>query len=68
MRSPNRMNTVDEALQVAGILFRQVKQESKTRRIYRVFVSLTGNHFEALVAFSIWTARGQTREQLESTV
>ncbi len=55
------VNTLEQALQLARALARDLKQqESKTRKSYRVFAALAPNDWEALAAFLIWKARGET--------
>lgn len=53
------LNTLDKALEFAGALSRELEGE-KAWRAYRVFASLTGDRFEALIAFLIWKARGES--------
>ncbi len=57
------LNTLDKALEFAGELTRELEGE-RTWRMYRVFASLTGDRFEALIAFLIWKARGESLKKL----
>lgn len=52
------LNTLDQALRFARSFSQEIKNDSKSRRIYRTFAALTDNQFEALLAFSIWKVRG----------
>jgi hypothetical protein len=57
------LNTLDKALEFAGALSRELEGE-KPWRTYRVFASLTDDRFEALIAFLIWKARGESLKKL----
>jgi len=58
-RSANpSLNTLDQVLQFAHTYGEEIRQDAKSRRIYRSFVALTQNQFEALLAFALWKVRG----------
>lgn len=56
----NDLNTLDQALRFAQSYSSEIRQDAKARRIYRSFLALTNNQFEALLAFSIWKVRGHS--------
>jgi hypothetical protein len=59
------VNTVDRAVQLARVVSRDISaHESQSRRSYQVFAALTQNEVEALAAFLIWKARGESIKQL----
>lgn len=51
------LNTLDQVLAFTRTYSAEIRQDSKSRRIYRSFVALTNNQFEALLAFSLWKVR-----------
>lgn len=56
----SELNTLDQALKFAHSYSAEIRQDAKARRIYRSFLALTHNQFEALLAFSIWKVRGHS--------
>jgi hypothetical protein len=54
------LNTVDRALAFAGEVSQELKREHRAWRMYHVFSSLAQDPFEALLAFLIWKARGES--------
>lgn len=50
--------TLDQVLSFTHTYAAESRQDAKARRVYRTFFALTNNQFEALLAFSIWKARG----------
>ncbi len=58
------MNTVDEALKLAHTLSRDLtRRDAKILRSYQIFLALTEDEQEALVAFLVWKARGETLKE-----
>lgn len=51
------LNTLDQVLAFTRSYSAEIRQDTKARRIYRSFVALTNNQFEALLAFSLWKVR-----------
>lgn len=58
--SGSELNTLDQVLAFTRMYSAEIRQDAKARRIYRSFVALTNNQFEALLAFSIWKVRGHS--------
>lgn len=57
-RFPNpSLNTLEQILAFTRTYSAEIRQDAKARRIYRSFVALTNNQFEALLAFSLWKVR-----------
>lgn len=52
------VNTLEQALQFARVFSDEIRQDTKSRRIYRNFLALTNSPFEALLAFSVWKVHG----------
>lgn len=52
------VNTLEQALHFARLFANEIRQDTKSRRLYRNFVALTNNQFEALLAFSLWKVHG----------
>jgi len=50
--------TLDQVLAFTHTYAAEIRQDAKARRVYRTFFAMTNNQFEALLAFSIWKARG----------
>jgi len=53
------VNTLEQALYFARVFSNEIRHDSKSRRLYRNFVALTNNQFEALLAFSLWKVHGR---------
>lgn len=51
------LNTLDQVLAFTRLYSAEIRQDTKTRRIYKSFVALTNNQFESLLAFSLWKVR-----------
>ncbi len=58
------LNTLESALTLARQVSRDLREEHKARRNYRLFSALTGDEVEALLAFLIWRARGESLNRL----
>ena len=59
------LNTIEQALRLAQALSHDLaKKETDSYRKYRIFSALTADKREALAAFLIWKARGETIEEL----
>lgn len=59
VRSVNpTLNTLDQVLAFTRSYSKEIRQDTKSRRIYKSFLALTQNQFEALLAFSLWKVRG----------
>lgn len=58
-KSPD-LNTLDQVLVFTRQYSAEIRQDAKARRIYRNFVALASNQFEALLAFSIWEVPGHS--------
>jgi hypothetical protein len=59
------VNTIDQALSLARTLSQDLaKKESQAKRSFRIFSVLVPNRLEALAAFFIWRARGETIKEL----
>lgn len=56
----NELNTLDQALRSARTYSTEIRQDANARRVYRTFLALSKNQFEALLAFSIWKVRGHS--------
>lgn len=59
LKNPD-LNTLDDVLTFTRKYSAEIRQDANARRVYRSFVALTNNQFEALLAFSIWKVRGQS--------
>lgn len=67
MRSKSRipLNTLDQALALSQALSRDLtRKESKAYHSYQIFAALAQDKREALAAFLIWRARGETLKEL----
>lgn len=53
----SRLNTLDQVLVFTHTYAAEIRQDAKARRIYKSFLALTNNQFEALLAFSLWKVR-----------
>ncbi len=58
------VNTLESALALARQVSRDLRQERRTRQNYQLFAALTGDELEALLAFLIWRARGESIRHL----
>jgi hypothetical protein len=58
------LNTIEQALRLEQALSHDLaKKETDSYRKYRIFSALTADKLEALAAFFIWKARGETIEE-----
>jgi hypothetical protein len=59
------LNTLDQALALSQALSRDLtRKESKAYHSYQIFAALAQDKLEALAAFLIWRARGETLKEL----
>lgn len=59
------LNTLEKALQLAHVLRQDLNRGgSQTSWGFRVFSAFTADELEALAAFFIWRARGETIKEL----
>ncbi len=52
------LNTLEQAIGFAQVYAAEIRQDAKSRRVYRSFLALTENQFEALLAFALWKVCG----------
>jgi hypothetical protein len=61
------LNTLDRALALSQVLSRDLSRKgSKAYHSFRIFTALAQDEREALAAFLIWRARGETLKELFS--